>query len=111
MNYKSQLKGWAVDRVIEAKKAGYYLQITSPTQMTDETTLEDLLKAADELSAYAYVPREDLESTAKELFELVRSAPANESMVSALISTLDRIRLDRLNDGTDKAEDAKETAQ
>lgn len=107
MNYKSQLKGWAVDRVIE-----FYKVNGKPTlEIKQGPSLDILMADADKLSAYAYVPREDLESTAKELFELVRSAPANESMVSALIGTLDRIRLDRLNDGTDKAEDAKETLQ
>lgn len=106
MNYKSQLKGWAVDRVIEFYKVA---GLAAPKEAT--ALLGKLKSDADDLAAYAYVPREDLESTAKELFELVRSAPANESMVSALIGTLDRIRLDRLNDGTDRAEDAEETAQ
>lgn len=104
MNYKSQLKGWAIDRIIEAKKAGIEPEIVK---------LTDLQKAADDLAAYAYVPREDLESTAKDLFELVRNAPAGESSVDALIGTLEHIKNDRLSQGIDKMpeEPKQETVQ
>lgn len=89
MNYKSQLKGWAVDRVISNNGKGKPL------------SLEQLMKDADTLAEYAYVAREDLESTAKDMFELVRNAPANESSIDALIGTLEHIRADRISQGID----------
>lgn len=97
MNYKSQLKGWAVDRVIELWKV-------CKTGDDIGADLDSLKKQADDLAAYAYVPREDLESTAKDLFELVRNAPANESSVDALIGTLEHIKHDRITQGIDKQE-------
>ena len=84
-NYKSQLKGWAVDRVIEiAKISNVALDVPA------------LAKQADELAEYAYVPREDLEKTAAELFELLRAAPANEASIDALIGTLNHIKSERI---------------
>ncbi len=91
MNYKSQLKGWAVDRILS-------LWATTKPDMND---LGELKKQADDLAAYAYVAREDLESTAKDMFELVRNAPANESSIDALIGTLEHIRADRISQGID----------
>lgn len=96
MNYKSQLKGWAIDRIIEAKKAGILPEIAS---------MGELQNAATGLAAYAYVPREDLESTAKELFELIRIAPAGQSSVDALIGTLEHIREDRIRQQIDPMPD------
>lgn len=103
MNYKSQLRGWAVDRVIELWKI-------APEVLSYERTLGKLQEQADNLSAYAYVPREDLESTAKDLFELVRNAPANESSIDALIGTLDHIKVERISQGIDTANDNGEAA-
>ena len=91
MNYKSQLKGWAVDRIIELWK------VHKPSPVD----LATLKQQSDELAAYAYVPREDLESTAKDLFELVRNAPAGQSSVDALIGTLEHIREDRIRQQID----------
>lgn len=92
MNYKSQLKGWAVDRAIEHQKscAAY------------GKTTEDLLAIADKLLAYAYIPREDLESTAKDLFELVRNAESGQASIDALVGTLEHIKNDRISQGIDK---------
>lgn len=94
MNYNSQLRGWAIDRVIEAKKAGLQMDMTLPL----------LKKYADDLAAYAYVPREDLQSTAKDLFDLVRNAAPNTASIDALIGTLERIREDRISQGIDTDE-------
>ena len=90
MNYKSQLKGWGIDRAIELAKAN-----------GSKPDVGEITKLADELAAYAYVPREDLESTAKDLFELVRNAPANEASIAALIGTLEHIKADRIAQGID----------
>ncbi len=101
MNYKSQLKGWAIDRVIEAWK------IVKPTC---DDWMAVLKKQADELSSYAYNAKEDLNTTAADLFELVRNAPANESSVDALIATLEHIKDDRIRQQIDTPE-VKETVQ
>lgn len=115
MNYKSQLKGWAVDRVIEFWKAspggefkGDFDKPESVVHVTPVRDLSELKKQADDLAAYAYVPREDLESTAKDLFELVRNAGPGESSIDAMIGTLEHIKNDRISQGIDKTE---ETAQ
>lgn len=102
MNYKSQLKGWAVDRVIEAARA---------EALNLNGTLTSIMETADQLAEYAYVPREDLESTAKDLFELVRNAPSNESSIDALIGTLEHIRADRISQGIDVDNKKEETIQ
>ncbi len=91
MNYKSQLKGWAIDRIIELAKAN-----------GSKPDLAVVMADADVLAAYAYVPREDMESTAKDLFELVRNAPAEQSSIDALIGTLEHIREDRIRNQIDK---------
>ncbi len=92
MNYKSQLKAWAIDQVSKLSKESE-LAVGS---------IEDAIVHAEKLLAYAYIPREDLESTAKDLFELVRNAPPGESSVDALIGTLEHIKADRLQQGIDK---------
>jgi len=102
MNYKSQLRGWAVDRAIEAHKSG---------AMVLDGSYNKLIKAADDLLLYAYVAREDLESTAKYLFELVRNAEPGQASIDALIGTLEHIKQDRISQGIDKVEEpAKEAA-
>lgn len=97
MNYKSQLKGWAVDRIIELQRAN--------GEKLEPLGLQGLMEAADKLADYAYVAKEDLQSTAKDLFDLVRNAPANESMVDALLGTLEHIRTDRIQQGIDQDPD------
>lgn len=86
MNYKSQLKGWAVDRVIELYKAEGKL-VGRP--------LDVLMKDADVLADYCYIPVKDLESHAEDLFELVRNAPEGEDRIDALLATLEKIKNDR----------------
>lgn len=111
MNYKSQLKGWAVDRVIEMWKAvppsAAFISKGNPDAAKDylpnrEDCLQVLKTQADDLAAYAYVPREDLESTAKDLFELVRNAEAGKASINAMIGTLEHIKQDRISQGIDK---------
>lgn len=93
MNYKSQLRGWAIDRVIELAKAN-----------GSKPDLTDIMEQAKDLAAYAYIVREDLESTAKDLFELVRNSKPNEASIDALIGTLEHIKQDRISQGIDKDE-------
>lgn len=95
MNYKSQLKGWAIDRVIELAKAN-----------GAKPDLETVKEQAEGLAAYAYEPSADLEATAKELFDLVRNAPSGESKLDALLGTLEHIKNDRISQGFDKPEGA-----
>lgn len=93
MNYKSQLKGWAIDRCIELARVA-----------SVAPSLEALKAQADDLAAYAYVESEDLDDTAKALFDLVRHAPAGESKVDALIGTLEHIKDERIRQGLEKDE-------
>lgn len=88
MNYKSQLKGWAVDRAIEMYKAG---GITP-----DVDTVKGV---AEKLVEYAYVEEEDLDNAAAYLFDRVRNAPAGQSKIDALIGTLEHIKADRISQG------------
>lgn len=94
MNYKSQLKGWAVDRVIEMYKAGGV-----------QPSLKAVMADAVELAAFAYVDSEALEDCAKTMFDLVRKAPAGEAKIDALLGTLEHIKADRIAQGIDKATD------
>lgn len=103
MNYKSQLRGWAVDRVIELWKI-------APEVLSCERSLGMLQEQADKLAAYAYVPREDLETTAKDLFDLVRNAAPNESSADSLIATLEHIKHERISQGIDTANDNGDAA-
>lgn len=91
--YNSKLKGWAVDRVIELAKA------TGGTP-----TLAEMTEQATELAKYAYVPEEDLKSTAAILFDLVRTAPPNKSLVIDIVNELEKIKQDRLHDNVDDPE-------
>lgn len=102
MNYKSQLNGWAVEMVIKAKDAGYDMG----------SNMADLLSNTEKLVDYAFSPRKALESHIEEILDMVRSAPANESKIDALIGTLEHIKQDRLSQGIDTDENAtKETVQ
>lgn len=64
MNYKSQLKAWAVDRVIS---------LTSATKAT--LTLEQLMSQSDALVAYAYVGEEDFTDACKRVTECLEGMP------------------------------------
>lgn len=77
MNYKAQLKGWCVDRAIEARKAGF--------------DVPDALAYAETLGDYCYVPDKDLDDHIAYLFDLVR-AYADEQKIDAIIGTLDHIK-------------------
>ena len=93
MNYKSQLKGWSVDRVIEIARAN----VNSGALVT----VEDVMKQADQLAAYAYVPEEDLKTTANALFDLLRRAPAGAANIDILLAALEDIKADREREGLD----------
>lgn len=91
MNYASQLRGWAIDRTLELWKTTGF-----------KGDMKELFSHADSIMEYAYIAREDLESTAKDLFDLIRNAPDGQSSVDALIGTLDHIKEDRVRQGLDK---------
>lgn len=85
MNYKSQLKGWAVDRIIELQKVS----------AAGIATTDDLIREADKLAQFAYVLDEDLDSTAKQFLELLRQAPDDADtagLIANMIVTLDNIQ-------------------
>lgn len=64
MNYKSQLKAWAIDRVIS--------WASSTKKELDFNTLKSL---ADELAAYAYVRDEDFTDACKRMTECLKEIP------------------------------------
>jgi hypothetical protein len=78
MNYKAQLKGWAIDRAIEFKK------------IDPEANIFDL---AGELIEYCYTPDKDMEGHISYLFELVRKL-GDETKIDAIIGALDHIKED-----------------
>ncbi len=87
MNYKTELNGWATEMAIKARAAGM--------------SIAEVIQATKELVDFAYTPRKDLEATAKDLFEMVRNAPAGESKVDALIGTLEHIKEQRIAERID----------
>jgi len=93
MNYKSQLRGWAVDRIIEMWRA------TSSTA----GTLADLKAQAIELMEFAYVAAEDLESSSRDLYELIKEAPAHQSNIDNIIAVLENLRDERRRQGLEKS--------
>lgn len=62
-DYRAKLKGWAIDRVIELRRAN---------NVSEALTLSDLKHQADELADYAYSPEEEFESLARQLSELIQ---------------------------------------
>lgn len=52
MNYKSQLKGWAIDRAIEIHKG-------------QSASFDQIMATADKLLEYCYIADEDFHGTAK----------------------------------------------
>jgi hypothetical protein len=90
MNYKSQLKGWAVDRVMEAWKA-----LDLNLANFDDNWLATLKAQADDLTAYAYVLEEDIGATAKSFLELLRQAPDDADtagLVAMMIGALQDVQ-------------------
>ncbi len=62
MNYKSQLRGWCVDRIIEMHKV--------PGPMGPLLNLHLLKEEAEALSDWAYVPDKDWEDTGQHMLEM-----------------------------------------
>lgn len=90
MNYKSQLKGWAVDRAIELFKIGYL-----GGSFIGRESLQELEKCADQLVTYAYVLEEDIGATAKSFLELLRQAPDDQDtagLVAMMIGALQDVQ-------------------
>ncbi len=80
-NYKSQLRAWAVDRIINSQKGSI--------------SLENLQKDATALAEWAYIADEDLDTTAKQLLELVAGAAPEKAKIGALIHELQYIQEQR----------------
>jgi hypothetical protein len=78
MNYKSQLKGWAVDRVIEAQKAG----------IVKVGSMDALRLAALDLMAFAYQGDEDFNDTVQRIAGLLRENPEEA------VEKIDRLTLE-----------------
>lgn len=78
MNYPSQLKGWAVDRVIEAVKA----------KIIPASDLQGLMEAADDLAEYCYVPDKDLQDAVAHISKLVKEVENPLAAVQQLMLEL-----------------------
>lgn len=83
MNYKAQLKGWAVDRVIELSKAN-----------GDKLNLAQVMTQADALAAYAYVPERDFKDAIALIVEILKSDPDALAKVNQLQGELAAIEED-----------------
>lgn len=63
-NYRSQMKAWAIDRVVRLHEA-----------TKESLSIGELKTKADELIDYAYEVGEDFEDCAKRLAELIKELP------------------------------------
>src|ERR1700753_1456422 len=77
MNYKSQLRGWAIDRTIELWKATGF-----------KSGLDELFKHADDLAGYAYVAEEDFKDVCARLVALIKESKDPLDKVHALQNEL-----------------------
>lgn len=85
MNYKSQLKSWAIDRVIKAHEAGV-LKVEG---------LDQIQAFAEQLIEYTYVVEEDIGATGHAFLELLNRAPDDKdtaALVQMMIDTLQRVQ-------------------
>lgn len=101
MNYRAELKGFCVDRVIRM----WEVDGASHTPRN----ISALTEAAEKLADYCYVPNKDLHDTAGYLFELMRSAEAGEAHIDEVMAQLEQIKVERMRQGLDKKEE--ETVQ
>lgn len=65
MNYKSQLKSWAIDRAIRLREVNF----------RELDSMEAIKKAADDLVAYAYQGEEDFADACKRMVECLKEMP------------------------------------
>lgn len=71
MNYTSQLKGWATDRVIEFYKHNERSTLDAAgNAVIDPRTTDDLIKDAEKLVAFCYCPEEELADLHKRIAEI-----------------------------------------
>lgn len=83
MNYKSELRGWAFDRATEASKAA-----------KKESTIEELMKDAEALAAWAYIPDRDFKDTLVHLSNLLKQMAEPLEAVDQLLLELGAMRED-----------------
>jgi len=110
--YKSQLKAWAVDRVIrmwEATPTEDKINLDGKTIYAEPRGIKELSDLSDELVNWAYIAEEDLDTTAKQLLDLVAAAEPGKSKIDALIHELQYIHEQRVAKGIDKMEETNVT--
>jgi glutaredoxin 2 len=86
MNYTSQLKGWAIDRVIELWKA------TDAHERLGALGLRELKEQADELAKYAYDPEGDFNDTMARMSKLIKEIPDPLEKINLLMAELSVIQ-------------------
>lgn len=101
MNYRAELKGWCLDRAIRICEVN-----------GSKPEMAEIMKMAESLADYAYVPNKDMHDTADYLFGLVRNAAPGEAKIAELMAALERIQNDRYSQRIDKLDEpAEETVQ
>lgn len=78
MNYKSQLRSWAVDRVIRMAEA----------TKAEHLTVEEITAKADALVAYTYQADEDFNDACRRVVELLKESPDAIELVGKLQAEL-----------------------
>jgi hypothetical protein len=83
MNYKSQLKGWAIDRAIELSKAN-----------NAKLNMTQLMDQADQLAAYAYVPEKEFQDCISVISQILKESPDALAKINQLQAELGVIEED-----------------
>lgn len=81
MNYKSQLKGWGIDRALEF----YKLSGSAPS-------LEDITQTAEKLMNFAYVADEDFTQAVAGIGELIKASTDPMANVEQLLQELEFLK-------------------
>lgn len=87
MNYPTQLNGFAMEMAIKAKHAGM--------------TMDEVISATKSLVEFTYNPEKAFESHFEDLIKMLREAPSDAIDIPSIILVLERIKLDRIQQGID----------
>jgi hypothetical protein len=79
MNYKAELRGFALDRATEVAKFG-----------DKDKSIKEIMADADELVDYLYIPDKDLESHIQSISKLIQES-GNVEIVKKLLLELQQI--------------------
>lgn len=83
MNYRSQLRGWGIDRAIELAKIN--------NSKENPITLEEIISNSAKFALHAYIPGEDAEKTADYLLDVLENTAPGEVDIHSIISRLESV--------------------